>query len=333
MRQSHCYDFTIQELASILAIPLAPLAVFALLTHLGVVLSIFPAPCPVLDTDRTILFHQADSARHSAPADVLLIGDSSCLMDVSAPQLTRSLPDQPAVLNLGTLSYLDLRGFATILSEYYAHHPKPPNAIVLLMHPEALRRPSPSEYHTDALQHFYSATDFCGPALSPVLCGLGVEIVRGRFIARCLPLPLGGAFGREYGFTWDLWNYLSAHQGSALDPGVFDPQKARGSAEYRLAPSWETASRSFRAVVPKDTQLLVGLTPVPESFVDASYQALHDRLLRTWSEWLNADRALDLPPVMPDHAFASLTHLNAGSVGMFTRDLSEQLRARSLLSH
>jgi len=266
--KSHSYDFRPHELLSILGPPLLVVGAFSAAMHLGALMKILPEPRPALDTDRTILLHQAEAARQRHDARIVLIGDSSCLMDVSTGQLSRSLPDEPASLNLGTLSYIDLHSFGTILRHYLDSNPGKPQAIVLLMHPEALRRPSAAEYHAETLARFYDAQDFRGPNSSSVLRAIGVEIFRGRLLSRAVPQPLAGAFGRRYGFTHDLWGFLSAHRGSAFDPNRYDPTAAQGNAEYRLAKRLELASHQFRSIVPDETRLIVGITPVPEGFVE-----------------------------------------------------------------
>src|SRR5687767_15988289 len=114
--------------------------------HLAALFHVLPRPRPTLDVDRTILVHQVEASRSRQDMDVLLIGDSSCLIDVWAPQLTREI-GRP-VLNLGTLSYLDLNAYGTLLRLFTAANPNSPKAVVLLMHPEALRRPTAEPYHT-----------------------------------------------------------------------------------------------------------------------------------------------------------------------------------------
>jgi hypothetical protein len=330
---SHRYQFRLQQLLPVVGWTLLPLALFCLFMHLAAAARILPPPCPSLDVDRTILFHQAQASRSRQSADIVLIGDSSCLMDVSVEQLTKLLPGAHAILNLGTLSYLDLRAFASLLAHYQAANPGQLQTVVLLMHPEALRRSRPADYDVAALRHFYAGLDYCGPAVSRPLCLLGVETFRGRVLSRALPLPLPGAFGRDYGFTHDLWRYVSAHRGSARDPGRFDPAAAHVNIEYRLAPSLRSASLAFRAAVPASVKLIAGITPAPQSLTGAGYPQLQRRLLETWGQWLQADGALtETPAALPDDLFASSTHLNARGVRLYTeqlgRALAGHLRAR-----
>jgi hypothetical protein len=324
--KSHSYDFLPRTLLQIVGPPLVPFAIFVLAMHGGAALNLLPKPCPALDTDRTILFHQAEASLQAQQANLILVGDSSCLMDVAVEQLNRSLPPPNQALNLGTLSYLDLGAFRSMVEHYVTANPDRLRTVVLLMNPEALRRAGATEYHLDLLRHYYQGTDFCGPTLAPLLCGAGVEIFRGRFLSRAMPQPLSGAYGRFYGFTHDLWDYLSAHGGSAIDPGAFDPASLRGSAEYRLAASLEKASREFRAVLPRNVKLFAGITPLPESVVGNAFRTHYDAMLKAWSQWLGADVVLtDLPATLADNMFASGTHLNQAGVRFYTEQVARAL--------
>src|SRR6266567_7671003 len=136
--KSHTGEFTIKDLFQFVGGPLAALVIFAGLMHGAAALKWLPAPRPTLDTERTILLHQAQVSRTPHDAEILLIGDSSCLMDVSARQLGEQL-GRP-VLNLGTFSFLDLEAQGLFLRQYAQANAGRLRAVVLLMHPEALRR-------------------------------------------------------------------------------------------------------------------------------------------------------------------------------------------------
>lgn len=323
---SHTFDLTAKDLARLLAWPLATVALFAVAMHVATRAGWLPSPRPTVDLDRTILTHQVAASRASQDAAIVLLGDSSCLMDVDAAALSARL-GQP-VLNLGTLSYLDLGAFALLLREYVRANPDRLRAVVLLQHPEALRRPAPQAYHTNLLRHLIAGRDF-GPRQTfhgELMQWLGLEIFQDRLLARMLPTPLPGAFGRTYGFSADLDRHLTTHRGSMHDP---DAQPIRGSAEYRLAPTLERACREFRAAVPPGVKLFVGLTPVPADFAGSAYPATHDALLSVWAGWLRADAVLtNLPPTLPDARFVKTTHLSESGVREFAEAVARALAAQ-----
>ena len=322
--KSHVCEFAPKDLLRLAGLPLLPLVIFAVAMHLAARVHLLPAPRPTLDTERAILIHQAEASRSPQDAEVLLLGDSSCLMDVSARQLTEQL-GHPA-LNLGTFSFLDLNAHAIFLREYVRANPSRLRAVVLLMHPESLRRLSSEPYYFNVLTNFLGRHDHCQTetALGQASCLLGVEIFQGRILARALPVPLPGAYGRRYGFTRDLESFLSRERGSAIDP---DAKPFEGAAEYRLAPTLERASRNFRAAAPPGVKLFVGITPTPQRFAGPRYPELQTDLLRQWSQWLQADTALtNLPPTLPDDSFVRTTHLKESVIPRYTEQLAGALK-------
>ncbi len=324
--KSHACEFDGKELLRLLGGPLLVVGLFALLMHGGARLGLLPAPRPALDADRTIIIHQAEASRTPSGAELLLVGDSSCLMDVSAKDLSVRL-DRP-VLNLGTVSYLDPAAYAVLLRQAAAANPGRLRTVILLMHPEALRRVGSEPYHLGVLTNFLAGRDhFRTETLAGRISGaLGVDIFSGRVVSRLRPAPLNGAFGRRYGFTADLERFMAANQGSAVEPDLFP---LTGSAEYRLSPSLEKAAKEFKAALPPGTQLFVGLTPVPAGFAGADFTGQQRKLLKQWGDWLGADTLLDeLPASLPDDQFARTTHLKPSAVPAYTETLAQALRTR-----
>ena len=320
---SHTYEFNRQDVFRLIGPSLLVALAFAVAMHLGKAFGLWPPPRPTLDVDRTLLVHQVEATRVSPDATVLLLGDSSCLMDVAADELSPQIGQR--ALNLGTLSYLDLRAYAKLLRDYVTHHSQPLRAVVLLMHPEALRRAGPEEYHVRLLDSLMHGTDFVpGTGFHPrLLHWLGLDLFRSRFLCRVLPTPLAGAYGRHYGFSTGLEKFLAQHRGSLVEP---DRQPFRGNAEYRLAKTLEPGSRAFRQEVPPNVKLLVGITPVPSGFAGQDYPALRDEMLAQWSQWLQADALLSgLPATLPDEAFAKTTHLTETGARRYTELLAAEL--------
>ena len=322
--KSHVCEFESKQLLWLVGGPVLIPVLFAVLMQGGVWLGWLPSPRPALDTDRTILIHQAEASRQPQAAEVLFLGDSSCLMNLSARQLSTAL-GRP-VLNLGNLSFLDAAAQAILLREFATANPGRLKAVVLMMHPEALRRPGSEDYQLDALTRFLAGEDQkrAESVAGRVSAALGVEVFKGRILARVLPAPLHGAYGRFYGFSADLEKFMAKNLGSAVDPDVVP---LTGSAEYRLSPALEKAARQFKTAVPPGVKLLVALTPVPEKFAGESFRARQSELLRQWSEWLSADALLsDLPATLPDEQFARTTHLRPEAVRVYTEMLAASLR-------
>lgn len=318
--RSHVNAFAAVDIARLTGPTLGLAGLCAVLMHGAAKLDLLPPPRPALDVDRTIIVYKAESSGARQDATTILVGDSSCLMNVQAVALTEQT-GEPA-LNLGTLSYLDLNAHATLLKRFAAANPGQLKTVVLLLHPEALRRPSAEDYHRASLERFLAGEDHITPRNASYW--LGLEFFRGRVLSRVLPAPLPGAYGRRYGFSADLEGYLRAHRGSALDP---DPKSFQGNPEYRLAPQLEEQSRAFKAALPAGAKLFNGITPVPAGFAPPNYDEQHRQMLLQWSQWLGADAALtNLPSTLPNELFAKTTHLNERGAAEYTGLLARNLR-------
>lgn len=319
--KSHTYDFDTKKALWIVLRPMILVLLFAIAMQFAGRLHLLPAARPTLDTERTILIHQIEAAQKRNPADIVLLGDSSCLMDVSARTAGEQIGRK--VLNLGLLSYLDLYGYASMLKHYTAANPGSPRALVLLMHPEALRRSGGEAQYRDFMESAFagSVPENPGHDSSQFMNLLGVTSFKSRVLSRILPAPLAGEYGQRYGFTRDLEKYMDENCGSLIDP---QPQPFKGNAEYSLAPQLAPASRIFKSAVPPGTKLFVAITPVPETFPRAGYTALHAKMLEQWSQWLGAE-PLALPCTMPDRLFAKTTHLNEAGVKTYTELLTRAL--------
>ena len=322
--KSHHYEFETRDALRWIGLALIPVALFAVLMHLGATLRLLPRPRPTLDVDRTVLIHQAEAASAPQDAEILLLGDSSCLMDISAKQLSQRL-DRRA-LNLGTFSYLDLESHAALLRAYVKANPGRLRTVVLLMHPEALRRSASEPSYLRLLQSLLNDDQDVPANRSDGIMAdpLGPVAFKERLWARFLPTPLPGAFGRRYGFSRDLERFMTDERGSVFDP---EPRPFQGNAEYRLAPSLQSASRAFRTAVPPGVKLFVGITPVPAGFAPSGFTARVASMLAQWSGWLQADRALvALPATLPDVSFNKTTHLKESAVPAYTETLAAALR-------
>ena len=271
-------------------------------------------PWPLLDMDRTILWQKIELADRGEPADVVLLGDSSCLMDVEA----QALPGR--VLNLGTVSHLSLAAQGRLLERYLASAEQPPGAVLVLLHPDALRREEPVPAVEATFAAMLQGRIVPGTGLER---WLGVDIFHQTLQARGLPVPLRRGQGARFGFTSVLREELFRSHGSLTATGRYTWAEGQGRALYRIAKATKRDSASMVGVT------RIGITPIPSSFAPADYPEVAARLAAEWAESFDHPvTVLDLPPVLPDACFADRFHLNAEGQRVFTAALKVDLDGR-----
>lgn len=157
---------------------------------------------------------------------------------------------------------------------------------------------------------------------------LGFDEFRVRVSDHWIPHPLKGAFGNRYGFTADLRDSLIHRKGTMDESARFDAQANHASAEYRLAPRIESECREFRSKLPEGTRIRVIVTPVPKSHALKSHEAKTREMQSQLEDWLGADKpAFDLPLVMPDADFGTVTHLTPEGAVRYSRLVGDALRS------
>jgi hypothetical protein len=286
-----------------------------------------PPPAPSASVDEAILDYQIHSTIREQPADILLIGDSSCLMDCSASGLQQQLPGH-RVVNLGTLSYLDLRAFGLLLRRFAATNPGSLRTVVLLVHPEMLRGTKLSGDSDQAVTSWTRQIEGREEAAPEVLSFWRVpSLLKRHVLDYVLPSVLPGTYGHFYGFNTTLQSYMREHRGSAIDPRQYQRRTTRDPQQFVLSSQLEEPSLAFKSFLPHGVELAVGIAPVPQSETSATYGKNYQEILSRWSGWIKPDVVLsNLPPTLADPFFASQTHLNQRGAKRYTKLLSRSLK-------
>jgi hypothetical protein len=261
---------------------------------------------------------------------LVLLGDSTCLVGVDAANLSQELPNQPPVLNLSLLIWIDLKDYAEMLADFASVNPGQVRTVVLLVTPEKLgaSRISKEAEFWRGLRS--DAQGLSGPAVSAGTWPdqLGLRLLRENLLSHVLATPLHGkgtgtAF---YGFSSGVDAYMTAHGGSMLDFATLVLPRKIPQQTWTFADDLEAESRAFRAKIPPGVRLFVGLTPVAQSFCSPNDRAYRLDMLQRWDHWIQADTLLtNLPPSLPDVFFAGKAHLNEAGQRRFTTLLAAQL--------
>ncbi len=324
--KSHQYDHTV---ADFLIPSLAPwLGVALLAVFVRLAIPALPAPQAHLDLDRTVISNQIQSSKSLQAADLILIGDSSCLMNVDALQLEKETGLKTR--NFGMLSFLDMPTFGLTAKNHAESSSSPARKALVIVHPEFLRRASPSRAHIEYARSVQLDEDYFYSVKAPwksVDYLSGAWIVRNRFIGR-LPNPLSGPFREYFGFTTSMTAYMDEHHGSAVDPGKLTAEDLKGNVEYRISDYQRMGAERFREMCGDDVEIWIGISPIPQSLVESSYSEKLSALQDEWSALLGADHVLPLPAALADENFANKTHLTPAAVSGYTEKLGEIIRAR-----
>ncbi len=256
-----------------------------------------------------ILQHQRAASSEASNANLLFVGDSTCLMnlDLSAVPAAGS-GIQP--LNLGMLSMLPLPSFAELVAEFAQRNPGRPAYVVLLISPGMV------EQEPVALS---PASSSSAPPRTSFLEIAGLRRLR-DLIQGSLPVALPGRYGRFYGFDLGLDQFMRQHQGSAIDPGELSRTSKRPHP-IEIKEAFREECAAFRAKLPQHCRLLVGLAPVPREESGGDFPLHHKQLTSELGTLLGTEQALQLPASYPALLFASSTHLKAQARAAYTRQV------------
>ena len=279
---------------------------------------ILPKKYQLGDPDSTIISTKVQLAATSSKTRIAFVGDSSCLVNIDIPTMKNSGIE---AINLGTLSYLGIDSFG-LLSQRFCQN-KPDAQIFLVLHPECLRMVASSSEHRKILMEALdpSADNPTQFQLSN-LRKLSVDDFSSRLLDGWLPIPLKGQLGYRYGFSHNLRDEIFFAGGFMEETGKFDTSVFQGSSEYRIARRIQNECTLFRSYLPKGVRVHLLISPIPQSHASRGHEK---RVLEMQSEigkWIQAENPyLDLPTVLPDSSFGTVTHLLPNSAREYTRQL------------
>lgn len=323
--RSHYYLGPAREWIRALAASVTGISVLAALLHGAHWFGLLPPANPTDNTDETLMAFKGQLIRSHHPAEVILLGDSSCGTGVGAPLLRRLLPGNPRVLNLGLYIGFGLDVYGDVLSTHVEHNPGTVRWVVLLVNPQFLMDNSAAP---DALDYWQRITQSVRYGQDPQRHWLtrasGAGLLKDRLFKRLLHTPISG--GGLYGFTSGLAQYLADHEGSMVDVGKFHPPTHPILDQYTLSPTLEKPSRDFRRHIPAGARLVIGIMPIPESVCPPGYPEQRDPLLLAWNQWMQADHVLtNSPATLSDNCFATRTHPNQAGQRLYTHHVARGL--------
>jgi hypothetical protein len=289
-----------------------------------------------ISIDHLIVFEQVRRALQGPPPDVAFVGDSSCLMGIDVPLLTKWNPKR-SVESYCTLAYLGPAGYAALVDKLNSFSAKP-KALVIVFHPIQFQR----ESAWDSWLPYLKVQLPVGPDLGFPLAAL--DYIRFVWLSPLLYRPLPGAFGEFYGSATALVAFIRDHHGSALDPGTalnyasleafrrqsFSLQYAAPGNSYRYDSNhlFDEALPVLAASISRlDIPTFLMISPIPNSRFGASSQTERADALRKIAQALGIPEShiIKSPGSLPNEYFSSETHLNRWGRILFTERLKDRL--------
>jgi hypothetical protein len=265
-----------------------------------------------------IVSRQLSRAAQLRDLDVLVIGDSSALMGLDIPRLSKRLGKR--VESLALIGVVGPLGLAHMAERVAANGRIP--TLVFLLHGNSLRlsgREILSEYERWALTDVRPSR-----GLVTEMRDVAYQVLR----ARLAPIPFPGSWGQAYGFAADLRAAIDAGHGSLIDPN-HEAVPAAGPYLFSISSAvderLEAAGRRLRAL-PVD-HLLVGITPLPASLAGPHTSESRSAALVQLQKRLGGD-TLATPLTLPTESFANQTHPDAIGRALFTESLARELASR-----
>jgi len=332
--KSHQYQVRPKDWSRAVLPTAAVVAALLGLIKAGNCLDFLPRPNPTSEPTTVVLAHQSRAARSYSPAEVVLVGDSTCMADVDPITLSKYLPREPEVINLGLLIWFGFDAYAEVLSDFVVANPGQVRVAVLLVTPQKLSM-APSEAGNQRWWRQIRLADgdslaSLPPRENPAADRDFRSLLRQNILSHVLATPLRapGSGAARFGFSCEIDRYMSAHHGNVLHFGNVQRPRRVQSPNLRLEPSLESECRIFRSKIPPGVKLFVGLSPIAQCYSSPLDRSQRGEMLSKWSSWLKADAILtNLPPSLPDVFFADKTHLNEAGQKRFTMLLGSQLAA------
>ncbi len=271
------------------------------------------------DLESLVLREQQVRASTLDATDIVIVGDSSGLMDLDGERLTALLNRR--VESLAAVGFAGPRGFAALLSRYANRYP--PRVVVLVLHGETMRL---TEQTFQGLGLEEQARS--GKRLRPALPGVGARRKLYEWLVSPLTdFPLPGAYGTYYGMPAELRRQLWRGHGTVVDPTRTWSDGRGVNYVFTLSDAVRARLPSLDSAVPFPATLLVVVAPVPASVISEDTAPSRERAIAQLIDALGPRwHLLETPMSLDDRQFANLTHLNADGRRDFTERTGKVLR-------
>ncbi|NEQ64722.1 MAG: hypothetical protein F6K21_04295 [Symploca sp. SIO2D2] len=274
---------------------------------------------------RLIVDEQIERAKTIHNTDLLLIGDSSCLMGIDAPLLSHLLNKK--VESLCTLGFVGPEGYSELLRKYFSRGMKS-NRVILVFHGIQMKRDSSWQQWVDYIKDY----EFNQNSKSKLIHNPKNNIL--LLLNKFLFIPLHNKWGEYYGSDYSFSSFIRRHHGTAVDPNSpLNTYIPVGSAPKSEAYRYEVNQQYEDSLEPLEQVLLeynmhdktmLMISPIPSSLQREQTMITRKSAIERISKRLNISdtEIIDLPSSLQARYFATNTHLAENGRNYYTRLLA-----------
>lgn len=279
----------------------------------------FPWSTQLASDTYDILYEQVTRAKSLPDVDVLILGDSTALMDVDAARLSDLLNCR--VESLATVGYVGPAGYGALL-DTYIDRGRSTRELLVLVSPVTLALPEQWDWARIIRE------DGGLPPLVPQPPVIGaMEKVRTELLYKVVYYPYNlGPYGAFYGGYQQFRKYIQTHHGSAVDP---TPPQGRDPYNAGYPPYLFERSSWWRDNLPglanaigrfDVSRTFLTFTPITGNYESTATLESRAEALDEVAGVLGLARTnlLALPSSLPTPLFASGFHLNERGRALYT---------------
>jgi hypothetical protein len=291
------------------------------------------------DTSSIAVFEQMERARSIGPVDLLLIGDSSCLMGIDVDRLSKRLGK--SIASLCSIGYLGPAGYALLLQSF-AESGGRYKELVLAMHPDSLIRDPSWDYWAEFVRS--GGPKEAGGWREYITTGL--RLAESVLLWPVVRFPMQGRFGLYYGSMERMradvratgtmtepWALEDATVDEFLSHSLDSKQVTSNPYCSRFHEDWPNkryfdALQEFRrtlAALGTHARFLLTVRPrnCTDEVIEMHAAAARSRIMAILESPPGA--LATAPDTLPSAYFASVTHLNRFGRQIYTDQLTAPL--------
>lgn len=263
---------------------------------------------------------QIKRAKNLSYANIVIVGDSSGLMNIDALKLEKHL--NVRVENLSTMQITGPHSYGLLLKQVASRAAGKLRLVLLVLHPDSVDL---NEKVLSEANYENYITEMKGPI---VLANNYYSKVRQDLLSHVVDLQImPGAYGNFYGSADNVLTFMNKNRGSLIDPNfmtVPTQQKIGGKISAAFAWRWQKLGKILQGL---EYPLAFIMSPVEQNRYN---QRIIKKLKQNLIENLRVSQlyTLNLPEAFTTSHFATATHLNRIQRSAYSDSLAKALKSK-----